>query len=211
MANDLMNELGNTYESNYAAAALRESKWQNPAQQNSASTDYGTTSTTDNNNPFAGDMKTNTNINNNSQGIAIDDLDDEFLKIRDEIRNEISIIVNNATSVKNLSGKYKIATPDEYKQIMTKMDTIVQKNAALTTQIKWRIQTEKQNLAKTCDNVNSLKVREFNSLVMNFKKSCNIFSQSLSQFDSTVRGISYIYIYTIYCIYNTTHSKKQKN
>ena len=41
MATDLLGKLGNTYDESYAASALRESKWQNPAQSTTKSNDYG--------------------------------------------------------------------------------------------------------------------------------------------------------------------------
>eukprot|EP01084_Bolivina_argentea_P308517 533503_1 len=181
MATDLMNELGNTYESNYAASALRASKWQNPQKQNANQGGYGSNESI----PLSSDIKTNTN---NSRAIGIDDLDDEFLRMRQDIKNEISNIINNAQSVKNLCGQYKLATTDEYPNIMSQMDTLVQKNTALTTQIKWRIQTEKRNLSKECDNIDSLKIREFNGIVMNFKNACNMFSQTLNKWDATVKN-----------------------
>ena len=48
---------------------------------------------------------------------------------------------------------------------------------------------EKLRLKQTAKSVNSIKVREFNGLISNYKQACNVFSQSLTQFDQTVKGI----------------------
>lgn len=109
--------------------------------------------------------------------------------MREELRDEISQILENAESVKQFCGKYKLATTDEYSGIMTKMDTLTQQNTALTNQIKWRLEQEKRNLRQSCDDMNSLKVREYNNLVSSFKKTCNVFGKSLSEYDRTVKGI----------------------
>merc|ERR1712129_687241 len=47
---------------------------------------------------------------------------------------------------------------------------------------------EKRYLSATCDDIQSLKIREYNLTVSNFKKACNLFGKSLSEWDRTVKG-----------------------
>lgn len=188
MATDLLDELGGTYDSAIAESTLRASKWQDPSISN------GKSSKSSNElQPFA---TSNGNQGYDSSGhstTTIDDIDDEFLKMRDELRVEISNIVNNTDSAKKLTNRYKLATRDEHQTIMNEMNTLMQQNAACTTQIKWRFDSEKRNLSRNCDDIHSLKVREFNVLVNSFKSACNQFSQSLSKYDQVVRGKKCIY------------------
>eukprot|EP01083_Nonionella_stella_P141855 437797_1 len=165
MALDLLPQVGTSFDSSYANNTWRPSRWE---EKQTGQEDA----------PLSG----------GNTAMTIDDMDDEFLQMRDEIRDEVSGILNNATRVKSLCGEYKMATIDEHPTIMTKMDTTIQQNTTLTTQIKWRIEKEKQKISQSTSNINSLKVKEFNLMVMGFKKACTVFSQSLTEYDSVVRG-----------------------
>ena len=185
MATDLLNELGGTYDSAIAESTLRASKWQDPSSSNAKSTNELQ--------PFA---TSDDNRSYNSNGhpptaASIDDIDDAFLRMRDELRSEISNIVDNADSAKQLMNRYKLATRDEHQGVMAEMNTLVQRNSALTTQIRWRCDSEKRALSRSCDDMQSLKVREFNNLVRSFKTACNVFSEALSKYDAVVRGNGY--------------------
>jgi len=170
MATDLFDELGGTFDGGYAASAMRPSKWEKPKKKD----------------PM--DEYTVDDLGHESTALTVDDLDDNFLRMRDEVRQEIQKIVGHNTEVKNLSNKYRLASAHQYQTIIVQMETVVQTNTAVTTQIKWRVQKERTVLASTADNVNSLKIKEFNALVHQFKAACNMFGQSLNQFDKAVKS-----------------------
>ena len=122
----------------------------------------------------------------------------DFFDIKSTLTNYINQINNNTQTVHQYTDKYIISTSkEEYQEITQKIDHIISNNNSISTQIRTIINTEKNKIIATENNVQNLQVVEFNNTVQNFKVSTQNFQAALNSFDNSVKDKQMRQIYVL--------------